>query len=117
MRRFHVDHFCRTRPKCRVGCFWSMNYGEAGGEFLVSRRNQLFTKQIHGTGYNGAPPPVFNFWPECRLATEAKSRDRVVFDDYELDCRIGELRRNGNSVKLQPQPAKVLSILVSRAGE
>jgi TolB-like protein/DNA-binding winged helix-turn-helix (wHTH) protein len=63
------------------------------------------------------PPPVSNFWPECSLATEAKSRERVVFDDYELDCRTGELRRNGNAVKLQPQPAKVLSILVSRAGE
>ena len=28
-----------------------------------------------------------------------------------------ELRRNGEIVKLQPQPAKVLSILVSRAGD
>jgi TolB-like protein/DNA-binding winged helix-turn-helix (wHTH) protein/lipoprotein NlpI len=51
------------------------------------------------------------------LSIEAKSRERVLFGDYELDCRTGELRRNGDTLKLQPQPAKVLSILVSRAGE
>ena len=41
----------------------------------------------------------------------------MFFGDYELDCRSGELRRNGTAVKLQPQPAKVLVILVARAGE
>src|SRR5207244_1252985 len=34
-----------------------------------------------------------------------------------LDCRNGELRHNGVPLKLQPQPAKVLSVLVNRAGE
>jgi len=51
------------------------------------------------------------------LATQANSRERVNFGEYELDCRTGELRRNGSTVKLQPQPARVLAILVSRAGE
>jgi TolB-like protein/DNA-binding winged helix-turn-helix (wHTH) protein/Flp pilus assembly protein TadD len=51
------------------------------------------------------------------LATHGTAGERVVFGDYELDCRTGELRRNGASIKLQPRPAKVLSILVSRAGE
>jgi TolB-like protein/DNA-binding winged helix-turn-helix (wHTH) protein len=51
------------------------------------------------------------------LATQPKPRERFVFGEYELDCRTGELRRNGNAVKVQQQPAKVLSILVSRAGE
>lgn len=51
------------------------------------------------------------------MATEAKSRERVIFGEYELDCRTSELRRNGTVVRLQPQPAKVLSILVNRAGE
>src|SRR5439155_16557757 len=41
----------------------------------------------------------------------------VFFGKFELDCRSGELRRNGTALKLQPQPAKVLAILVSRAGE
>lgn len=42
---------------------------------------------------------------------------RRSFGDYELDCRTGELRRNGVRVRLQPQPAKVLAILVARAGD
>jgi len=62
-------------------------------------------------------PVVFDFGPECSLATQPRPRERVVFGDYELDCRTGELRRNGDTLKPQPQPAKVLSILVSRAGE
>jgi TolB-like protein/DNA-binding winged helix-turn-helix (wHTH) protein len=51
------------------------------------------------------------------LATPAESREIVVFGDYELECRTGELRRGGTALKLQPQPTKVLSILASRPGE
>lgn len=51
------------------------------------------------------------------MATQANSRERVTFGQYELDCRTGELLRKGVAVKLQPQPARVLSILVNRAGE
>lgn len=54
---------------------------------------------------------------ECSLATETQPRESLNFGEYELDCRTGELRKNGAAVKLQPQPAKVLSILVNRAGE
>ena len=45
------------------------------------------------------------------------SRERVRFGPFELDCRTGELRRDGNPLKLQPQPSKVLAILACRAGE
>jgi eukaryotic-like serine/threonine-protein kinase len=41
----------------------------------------------------------------------------VRFAEFELDLRSGELRTNGASVKLQPQPAKVLALLVRRRGE
>jgi len=41
----------------------------------------------------------------------------VRFADFELDLRTGELRRAGTALKLQPQPAKVLGVLVGRAGE
>jgi len=41
----------------------------------------------------------------------------VRFADFELDLRTGELRREGTALKLQPQPTKVLAMLVSRAGE
>jgi TolB-like protein/DNA-binding winged helix-turn-helix (wHTH) protein/tetratricopeptide (TPR) repeat protein len=41
----------------------------------------------------------------------------VRFAEFELDLRSGELRTNGTSVRLQPQPAKVLALLVRRRGE
>lgn len=51
------------------------------------------------------------------LASEAISHSQIVFGEYAIDCRTGELWRNGALIGIQPQPAKVLSILVSRAGE
>jgi eukaryotic-like serine/threonine-protein kinase len=41
----------------------------------------------------------------------------VRFAEFEMDLRSGELRANGTPVKLQPQPAKVLALLVRRRGE
>ncbi len=51
------------------------------------------------------------------MATQSKSWERVRFGAFELDCRSGDLRRDGTSLRLQPQPAKVLAILVRRTGE
>jgi len=51
------------------------------------------------------------------MGTHPSSSPVVRFADFELDLRTGELRRNGTSLKLQPQPAKLLALLVSRAGE
>jgi DNA-binding winged helix-turn-helix (wHTH) protein len=39
------------------------------------------------------------------------------FGPFELDVRSGELRRNGTTVRLQPQPFKVLVMLACRPGE
>jgi len=39
------------------------------------------------------------------------------FGPFELDVRSGELRRNGTTVRLQPQPFKVLVLLTSREGD
>src|SRR5215472_16442312 len=41
----------------------------------------------------------------------------VRFGDFELSIRSGELHRNGQPVKLQQQPCKVLGILATRSGE
>jgi DNA-binding winged helix-turn-helix (wHTH) protein len=41
----------------------------------------------------------------------------VCFADFEFDERSGELRRNGTATRLEPQPARVLAVLVERAGE
>src|SRR5579862_3932590 len=39
------------------------------------------------------------------------------FGSFELDSEAGELRRNGDRVKLPPQPFRVLELLVERGGE
>lgn len=50
------------------------------------------------------------------MATQI-SQQEIRFGEYALDLRTGELRRNGAALKLQPQPAKVLTVLAGRAGE
>ena len=41
----------------------------------------------------------------------------VRFENFELDMRTGELRRNGTRVRLQEQPFQILALLLERAGE
>jgi DNA-binding winged helix-turn-helix (wHTH) protein len=45
------------------------------------------------------------------------SEDRLRFGEFELRLDSGELFRAGEPVKLQPQPARVLELLVRRSGE
>ncbi len=52
-----------------------------------------------------------------RVSTLPKFKEVASFSGFQLDLRSGELRRDGVLVKLQPQPAKVLVLLVMRAGE
>ena len=47
----------------------------------------------------------------------APSRQVVRFGAFELDLRVGELRKAGVRVNLQEQPFKVLECLVERPGE
>ncbi len=42
---------------------------------------------------------------------------RLRFESFELDIDAGELRREKTPIRLQPQPFKVLALLVRRAGE
>jgi TolB-like protein len=42
---------------------------------------------------------------------------KVGFGDFELDLESGELRKSGRTLKLRPQPASVLCLLVSQAGK
>jgi TolB-like protein/DNA-binding winged helix-turn-helix (wHTH) protein len=51
------------------------------------------------------------------LAASSNSRGVAIFDGFQLDLHSGELRRKGVRVKIQPQPAKVLVLLTSRAGD
>jgi DNA-binding winged helix-turn-helix (wHTH) protein/Flp pilus assembly protein TadD len=47
----------------------------------------------------------------------ATPSDRFQFGPFELDSSTGELFRDGQSLTLQPQPARILHLLVSRVGE
>jgi eukaryotic-like serine/threonine-protein kinase len=49
------------------------------------------------------------------VATSAPTR--FCINDFELDAGTGELRKVGTLVKLQPQPFRVLLLLVERAGQ
>jgi TolB-like protein/DNA-binding winged helix-turn-helix (wHTH) protein len=50
------------------------------------------------------------------LGTHSGLSNLVRFADFELDLNAGVLRRGSERLKLQPQPAKILVLLVSRAG-
>jgi TolB-like protein/DNA-binding winged helix-turn-helix (wHTH) protein/Tfp pilus assembly protein PilF len=41
---------------------------------------------------------------------------RVVFEAYEVDFQTGELRKHGVRIRLQPQPHRVLEMLVEHRG-
>jgi TolB-like protein/DNA-binding winged helix-turn-helix (wHTH) protein/Flp pilus assembly protein TadD len=51
------------------------------------------------------------------MAAAGSAATSVRFGPFEIDLRTGDLRRSGRKIKLQPQPAKVLCFLATRAGE
>src|SRR5215470_5538977 len=50
--------------------------------------------------------------PDTRLPAP-----KIGFDSFEFDFQLGELRREGQRVKLQDQPTRVLFRLLRRPGE
>src|SRR5437588_8399938 len=48
---------------------------------------------------------------------EPQQDKRVRFGAFEFHLSTGELQKNGRSVRLQGQPARLLGLLVSRPGE
>lgn len=53
-------------------------------------------------------------WSFSPMASQTPETFR--FGEFELDVDAGELRRNNRRLKLQPQPFKLLLLLVRRAG-
>jgi len=51
------------------------------------------------------------------MSSPAPVPTRVRFDTFELDPASGELRKSGILLKLQPQPFRVLLLLIERAGQ
>ena len=49
---------------------------------------------------------------------EAKASRRLLrFGLFEVDLRVGELRKNGLKIKLQEQPLQILAMLLERPGQ
>src|SRR5215813_10752478 len=48
---------------------------------------------------------------------EVGGRENVRFGDFEFDLLSGKLFRGGRPVKIQPQPLRVLAVLLESAGE
>src|SRR6266481_349936 len=42
---------------------------------------------------------------------------RIAFDNFEVDLRSGELRKNGSRIRLQAQPFQLLALLLANSGE
>jgi DNA-binding winged helix-turn-helix (wHTH) protein len=51
------------------------------------------------------------------LPAELKCPHPVRFAEFEFDCHSGDLRRNDVPLRLQPQPARVLAVLIRRVGQ
>ena len=51
------------------------------------------------------------------MAREPQPPTLLRFATFEVDLRAGELRKQGNRVKLQDQPFQVLAVLLQRPGE
>lgn len=51
------------------------------------------------------------------MATLAQIGKVIRFGVFELDSRLGELRKNGSKLRLQGQPLQVLEILAEHAGD
>jgi Tol biopolymer transport system component/DNA-binding winged helix-turn-helix (wHTH) protein len=59
---------------------------------------------------------VLSSGPGGSMAT-ASENQRLQFGTFEVDMKAGELRRNGNRVRLQEQPFQILAMLLERPGE
>jgi len=51
------------------------------------------------------------------MATSQQPSPTIRFGSFELDAVATELRKNGTLIKLQPQPLKVLFLLIQHAGQ
>jgi DNA-binding winged helix-turn-helix (wHTH) protein len=55
---------------------------------------------------------------EGEVSTRTNRTTRIIrFASYELDLRAGELRKDGERVRIQEQPFRVLAMLAERPGE
>jgi DNA-binding winged helix-turn-helix (wHTH) protein/tetratricopeptide (TPR) repeat protein len=51
------------------------------------------------------------------MAVRPDSSSTFTFGDFQLDCRIPELKKRGRTVRVPQQPVQILSLLIAAAGE
>src|ERR1700751_5149052 len=51
------------------------------------------------------------------MASPAPPRTNIRFDSFELDAISGELRKGGIRLRLQPQPFRILLLLIEASGQ
>src|SRR5260370_11096782 len=51
------------------------------------------------------------------MALETRSSGILGFATFEVDLRVGELRKQGKRLRLQDQPFQVLAVLLKRPGD
>lgn len=51
------------------------------------------------------------------MSRNGNSADQIRFGEFELDLQTGELWKSGKSLRLQPQPSRVLTTLAGQAGK
>ena len=59
----------------------------------------------------------FAKFAEANMSVPAPTERVLRFGTFELDIRVGELRKRGEKLRLQGQPLQVLAILLMRAGD
>jgi TolB-like protein/DNA-binding winged helix-turn-helix (wHTH) protein/Tfp pilus assembly protein PilF len=79
----------------------------------MSANNPWAIKQLRGGISAGSGPPSWR----AALGGVYSHDVRCRFGLFDFDPRTSELRREGVVVKLSPQPARVLALLVERPGE
>ena len=81
--------------------------GRHGGDATAGKREAL----------RRSAPPYDPVSYSGVMGSSERENGTVSFGIYDFDPHTLELRREGRLVRLQPQPARVLALLASRAGE
>src|SRR6266566_9974789 len=109
------------RDRCRFA--WGVIYIQEGCEESV----RVFDTEEEESAERIGPPRhgdtenlcvSVSLWLLCPLKTHGDSvNSSIGFGEFEFDAASGELRRGAENVRLEPQPARVLAVLLEHAGD
>src|SRR5215471_17674995 len=102
---------CAIPPGSTTKSAWT-NFPFAVFAGLRSRTPLRFESRLR----SGQSLPFRRTFSIQSVSAPQSQHARVRFESFELDCITGELFKDGSRLKLQDQPARLLILLVSRAG-